>query len=130
MKKYLVIAALMVLAFAAGFLPAQIKLNHLRGEYQQARLHRLLGVTLIDAQLGNFATARERATEFFDAVRDTSQATSDDTAKAQLNRVLMRRDEVISDLAANNPDGADKLRGLFIELPNPESGQQEIARKR
>jgi hypothetical protein len=125
MRRHIIIACLILLAFLVGFLPGQIQLRRLRQDYREARLHRLLGVAMIEAQLHNYSTARQRTSEFFDAVREVDQETRNKTDKHQLDQVLARRDEMIAGLTANDETTADKLRGLFIELPNPDSGREE-----
>jgi hypothetical protein len=123
MRNYAIIACLILLAFLLGFLPPAIQLRRLQEDYRDARLHRLLGVAMIEAQLHNYSTARQRSSEFFDAVRDVEETTRKEPDKQQLSQILARRDEIIAGLTANNETTADKLRGLFIELPNPDSGK-------
>jgi hypothetical protein len=85
---------------------------------------------MIDAQLHNYSTARQRSSEFFDAVRDVEETTRKEPDKHQLTQILARRDEIIAGLTANDETAADKLRGLFIELPNPDSGKLADASSR
>ena len=126
MRRYALIASLILLAFLAGFLPAQVRLRRLEEHYREARLHRLLGVAMIEAQLHNYSTARQRTSEFFDAAREVEQKTPREPDRGQLERVLARRDDIIAGLAANDESAADKLRGLFVELPNPDSGKEAL----
>ncbi len=129
MKRILVVAGLVVLAFLIGFIPTQIRMSRLQADYRECRLHRLAGLVMIEAQLSNYGIARERASEFFDAVRDAAAASSNSQTTQRLNTILARRDEIIADLTAMRPEVASKLRGIFIELPNPDAGREPVGKK-
>lgn len=120
MKRYLVVVGLIVAAFLAGYVPAKLRYNSLEQQYRKARLHRLLGMVLIEVQLNNYGTARERATEFFNAVAETASH-ADSRTRQRLESIQSRRDEIIADLTAMNPEVTSKVRGIFVELPNPEA---------
>ncbi|MDX2149598.1 MAG: hypothetical protein SFV54_02610 [Bryobacteraceae bacterium] len=119
MKRYLMIACFLLLAFLVGYLPGKMQLNRVTEQYKVARLHRLLGMALIEVQLGNFGVARERATTFFNAVAETSGEVGGRNAE-RLNAVRGKRDEITSDLTALRPEVAGKLRAMFLELPDPD----------
>ena len=60
----------------------------------------------------------------FDAPREVEQKTRREPDRGQLDRVLARCDDIIAGLPANDESAAGKLRGLFVELPNPDSGKE------
>ena len=123
MKRILIIAAAIVIAFLAGYAPLQWKnyqseqrLAETQDRLRAARLEGQLGLLLIEVEQNNFGIARERSTKFFDEVRAALSESKDETARRRLEGILKRRDEVTADLTALKPSAADSLRKLYVEF--------------
>jgi hypothetical protein len=134
-------AALFVLVaiFLAGYLPGRSRARAASGEtervterlreceatlaktqfdLQVARLRGHLGETLHEANANNFSVAAERATTFFDALREavnSPQLTPGDRRQI-LEAVLARRDEISADLARADAAVKGKLSEIYMQF--------------
>ncbi len=122
----------MLTAFAIGYFPAQrradqdrdasaeaqraldSKLRESEADYKIASLHAELGMVLIEVEENNYGRARERASRFFDRLRDAIPSIPSSRVE-RLKALLAKRDEVTADLATSNPGTAAKLRKLYFE---------------
>ncbi len=140
-KIWMIGLALFLVAFLIGFVPVTMKNQSLSNQLQQkeqalaeragdlqkqqaasreklrlAELNNQLGMLMIVTQERNFGEAKERSTQFFDALRQFTQDTQDNGLREKLMAILNRRDEITADLAAVNAGVAEKLRALYREM--------------
>lgn len=87
-------------------------------DLQIARLRGHLGETLHEANANNYGVAAERATEFFDGLRDAvSSAHLEPGERRQLlESVLARRDEISADLARADGAVKAKLAEMYMQF--------------
>ena len=134
MNRFVLVVLLVVAAFAVGYVPMKLELvesnqqlaatreslgAQLAGAKQQLRLSALqgeLGMLVVEVEQANFGKARVRSSRFFDGLRDAIEGVEDQNTKRYLAAVLMRRDQVTSDLVLSNPETAPKLRDLYVEF--------------
>ncbi len=117
------VSVLVLGAFLAGYVPGRLQEARLSRELATAQdrnrvlsLQSNLAIVLIDVEESNFGIARERASAFFDELRDVVPTVSDQRLREQLQSVLGRRDEINSELTALRPEVAAKLRSIFKSL--------------
>ena len=87
-------------------------------DLQVARLRGHLGETLHEANANNFSVAAERATTFFDALRDAvnSPQLAPGDRRRILEAVLARRDEISADLARADAAVKGKLSEMYLQF--------------
>lgn len=101
-------------ARAKGF---EADVSRLKKQADLTQLHLRIGRVAIEADLQNYGTAGEQATNLFDEIALMSERTKDDEkVNAALRQVLAARDEVISGLATAQPASAQRLKHLYLEL--------------
>ena len=141
-KRLLIGAAVffgLVAIFLAGYLPGRSRARAAAGEtervsqrlqesqatlaqtqfdLQVARLRGHLGETLHEANANNFSVAAERATAFFDALRDAvnSPQLAPGERRQILEAVLARRDEISADLARADAAVKGKLSEMYMHF--------------
>jgi len=99
----------------AGRLEAEV--NRLQVRADLAEMHLRLGRVAMEADRQDYGTAGERATHFFDEVARLAKETKlDDKERAALENVLAARDELIAGLATAQPEAAERLKQLYLEL--------------
>lgn len=133
------IVAAVVAIFLAGYLPgrsraraasvetervserlqeSQATLAQTQFDLQVARLRGQLGETLQEANANNFSVAADRATTFFDALREavaSPQLAAGDRRQI-LEAVLARRDEISADLARADAAVKGKLSEMYMQF--------------
>ena len=141
-KRMLIGAAIVAAAvaiFLAGYLPgrsraraASVETERVSGRLQEsqatlaqtqfdlqvARLRGHLGETLHEANANNFSVAADRATTFFDALREavaSPQLAAGDRRQI-LEAVLARRDEISADLARADAAVKGKLSEMYMQF--------------
>lgn len=72
-----------------------------------------LAMLLVEAEEKNFGQAGERSTRFFDGLRDILAGEGGESARAQLQQILARRDEITAGLATANADVVTALRAML-----------------
>lgn len=133
MKRLLIEAAVVLAAFAAAYFPGRwhadetrraseeerktitAKLEETEASYKIAALQAELGLVLVEVEEDNIGRARERATQFFDRLRETIPAIPAGRAEP-LRTLLARRDEITADLVTSSPGTAAKLRKLYAQF--------------
>ena len=141
-KRMFIGAAVVVAAvaiFLAGYLPGRSRARAASGEtervserlqesqatlaqtqfdLQVARLRGHLGETLHEANANNFSVAADRATAFFDALREAvaSPQLAPGERRQILEAVLARRDEVSADLARADAAVKGKLSEMYMQF--------------
>jgi hypothetical protein len=132
----IVLVALVVGAFLAGYIPGRSQLASARGELQMteqtlagceerlklARLRDLIGRMYLNSTEKNFGLAAERASEYFNLARDMAGQTRSADLAAAFNEISRSRDTVTAGLANGDPAVLGELRALFhktLDLPGP-----------
>lgn len=144
-RLFIGIAVVLVLAavFAAGWWPAtsraraareetervterlqesQATLAQTQFDLQVARLRGNLGEVLHETNANNYGIAAERATAFFDGLRDAvnSAQLAAGERRTVLTGILDRRDEISADLARAEPAVKAKLTEMYMQLGGAE----------
>lgn len=140
----LALAALFVIGFLLGFLPARAdrtelaarvtrlqnenaRLNPRVGELQQtiaklqanlkiAELRGTAGLMSQRANHNNFGAAAELSSRFFDGIRETLAATQEPALRDNLEKILQQRDTVTSALAQANPAVKEQLAKIYSDF--------------
>lgn len=133
LRRFIIYVVLLLLAFLLGFVPMWLKsrecASSLTGAERQlslARMENSLASASIDAQRGNYETARQAASDFFTALRtETTSGVDSGLSEAELaglQPLLTRRDEIVTLLARGDTASADLLSDLYVDyrkLVNP-----------
>lgn len=115
------IAAAVVIAFLAGFVPQWLRVQTLVEELEEARLEIVtlelqtrLGAALSEAQRGNYERARQLMTGFFSGLQERSAEIGPSPQQRQeLEALLAQRDEVITLLSRAQPESSSRLNMMF-----------------
>lgn len=92
-------------------------MSQLHKQLDLTQIHLRVGRVAIEADLQNYGTAGEQATNLFDDIALMSERTKDnEKVHAALGQVLAARDEVISGLATAQPASAERVKQLYLEL--------------
>ena len=87
-------------------------------QLELARMQNTLASAAIDAQRGDYESARQSTSSFFTSLREEANKGADSSlSQAQKNgveSVFARRDETISLLARNDPAATDRLSDLYV----------------
>jgi hypothetical protein len=100
----------------------QNTLEALRAEQQLelAWMQNTLASAAIDAQRGDYESARQAASSFFTSLRtEANKGVDSSLSQAQkdaVEPVFSRRDETISLLARNDPAAAERLSDLYVSF--------------
>jgi hypothetical protein len=120
-------AGLLILAFLAGYVPMLIKSggcsNALAAATRQLTLveaQNNLASAAIDARRGDYESARQATSSFFTALQTEASKEADSSLsqaqKAAAEPVFIRRDEIISLLARNDPAATEQLSDLYVSF--------------
>lgn len=135
----LAIVVVLVAIFLAGYLPgrsraraaaaetervserlqeSQATLAQTQFDLQVARLRGHLGETLHEANANNYSVAAERATAFFDGLREAvnNPHLAPGERRQILEAVLARRDEISADLARADAAVKGKLAEMYMQF--------------
>ena len=126
MRKWLIIAGVVLLAFLLGFVPMWLSNRQLSADLltreKDLRRSRILGTltgAVIYARRGEYETARQSASTFFTDARTEMDKGGESVLSEQerigLNRVMIERDEIITLLSRNDPAAAERLSNIFVE---------------
>jgi hypothetical protein len=125
-KLIVVAALLMLIAFAAGFIPNELANRRLASTLQTAmldlrlaNLHRQLGVASHEAQRNNFTVASEAARVFFDGCRTLTQEyafAGQPRTKNALTAYGAQGDVILGELANGDPMVKEKLASLYLTM--------------
>jgi hypothetical protein len=138
--QYLLYGALVIAGFVIGFL-VKWMLDHRRfsqaadssnlansrnmlestmagHEFSLATLQNTLASAAIDARRGEYELARQAASSFFIKLQAEAGKDADSdllpAQKAEVQTLFASRDEVISQLARNDPAAAEQLANLYV----------------
>ena len=136
-SKFVVVVALLVVAFLAGFLPTYAKANRLENELREARrehslaqLRDLSCLAYFQASQKDYGLAAGTSTRFFDRTREAAKQEPDASVGKPLEDLLSLRDKITAELAKGDPGVLSDLQALFVktrlatgapsETPKPE----------
>ena len=92
-----------------------------------ARMQNTLASAAIDARRGDYESARQAASSFFTSLRAEANKGDDSSLsqaqKAGVEPALIRRDEIISLLARNDPVSTERLSDLYVSFREMLLGQ-------
>jgi hypothetical protein len=124
--KWLIGAAVIVLAFLIGFVPMWLSNRQLTADLasrqkdlRRSRIQSTLTAATIFARRGEYETARQNTSSFFTELRgeiDKGDAgVLNEQERIGVNRVLADRDEIITLLSRNDPASGERLSNLYVE---------------
>jgi len=125
LRRFIIYVALLLLAFLLGLVPmwwlnSQCSSSLAEAERQTslARIENSLASAAINAQRGDYETARQAASDFFTSLR-TEFSRGVDSALSQaeitsLQPLLTRRDEIVTLLARGDATAAELLSDLYV----------------
>ena len=124
-RRFILYGALLLLAFLLGLVPmwwvnSQCSSNLAEAERQSslARMENSLASAAIDAQRGDYETARQAASDFFTSLRtETNKGVDSALSQAEvtsLQPLVTQRDEIITLLARGDATSADLLSDLYV----------------
>ena len=125
MRRYIIYTAVLVIVFLLGLIPMWLKARTAQSSLTEAehqlvlcKMHSDLASAVIDARRGDYEPARQALSRFFTSLSaDKEKGDSSNYTEAQRNSLqplFVRRDELITLLARNDPASADRLSDLFV----------------
>ena len=121
-SKFVVVAALLVVAFLAGFLPTYAKANRLENQLREARrehslaqLRDLSCLAYFQASQKDYGLAAGTSTRFFDRTREAAKQEPDASIGKPLEDLLNLRDKITAELAQGDPGVLSDLQALFVK---------------
>ena len=121
-KKIIVVVVLLVVAFAAGFLPQYAKGKRLekelgvaRQESNLAELRDLAGLVYLQAGQKDYGLAGGTSARFFNRTREVANQTPDSSGRKPLEDLLNLRDQITGELARGDPGVLNDLQNLFVK---------------
>jgi hypothetical protein len=124
-RRFILYGALLLLAFLLGLVPmwwlnsqCASRLVEAEGQSSLVRMENSLASAAIDAQRGDYETARQAASDFFTSLRtETSNGGASALSQAEISSLqplLARRDEIVTLLARGEATSADLLSDLYV----------------
>lgn len=124
-RRIVIYVALLLVAFLLGFVPMWIKsrdcssrLAEAERQSSLARMENSLASAAMDAQRGEYETARQAASDFFTSLRtETTKGVDSALSQAEitsLQPLVTQRDEIITLLARGDATSADLLSDLYV----------------
>ena len=120
-SKFVVVVALLVVAFLAGFLPTYAKANRLENQLREARREQSLAqlrdlscLAYFQASQKDYGLAAGTSTRFFDRTRETAKQEPDASVGKPLEDLLSLRDKITAELARGDPGVLSDLQALFV----------------
>ena len=101
-------------AYRSDLESTRAELDTTRHELQFESLEATLGAATIEAQRGNYESARRLASDFFTDLQSATQV-APAASQPQLTRILEQRDAIITDLSRGNLDSGGVLAELFAQ---------------
>jgi hypothetical protein len=124
-RRVSIYAGLLLVVFLLGFVPIWLKSREYSSRLFEVE-HRLgialientLASAVIDARRGDYESARQAASLFFNSLRaETDKGNESALSQAQregLRPLFIPRDEIITQLARGEPASADRLSELYV----------------
>jgi hypothetical protein len=125
MRRLIKATALILVGFVFGFVPVWVKSHECSSalfdathQLNLARIQNTLASACIDARRADYEPARQAASRFFTSLgTETDKASGSALSQAQKDGVkplFIRRDEIITLLARNDPVAVDRLFDLYV----------------
>ncbi len=128
-RKIIVAAALLIVAFLAGFLPQYVKgkrlereLGEARQENSLAQLRDLAGLAYLQASQKDYGLAGGTCTRFFDRAREVVDQTPDFGGRKLLEDLLNLRDQITGELARGDAAALNDLQSLYAKTRQATAG--------
>jgi hypothetical protein len=125
-RRYAVVAAMLLIAYFIGFAPAWLKvhryesqMSELQRQTQIASVRLALADAALSADRGDFEEARRESVDFFTRLRaelDRDNSALSVDHRRILKDMLGQRDELIGQLARREASGATVLSSWYFEL--------------
>ena len=113
---------ILVLVFLLGFVPQYLEKRQMQRELnisieklKLSELRDLAGLMLLEGLRQNYGVARDYSSQYFDKLRETSEAVNNSTLKRSLQVLLNNRDTVMAALSKADPASASQLQAIFAE---------------
>jgi len=124
-RRLITYTIVLLIGFALGFVPMWLKarqsassLSEATNRASLATMQSNLASAVIDAQRGDYESARIAASSFFTSLRDEANkvegSSLSQTQKDGVESVFTRRDETISLLARSDPAAIERLSDLYV----------------
>jgi hypothetical protein len=126
-RRGIIYITLLILAFLLGFIPTWLKsrkcsrnLTEVERQLNLASMQNSLASAAIDAQQGDYESARQATSGFFTSLRAATDIV-DDPALSPVQReavqpLLAQRDGIITLLARGDLASAEQLSDLYVEF--------------
>jgi len=121
-KKIIVVGALLIVAFLAGFLPSYSKGKRLENELREARqqnslaqLRDLACLAYLQASERDYGLAAGTSTRLFDRIRAAVNQMPDSSGRKPLEDLLGVRDQIIAKLAKGDAGVLNDLQALLVK---------------
>ena len=125
MRRLIKATALILVGFVFGFVPVWVKSREYSSalfdatrQLNLARIQNTLASACVDARRADYESARQAASKFFTSLEtETDKASGSALSQAQKDGVkplFIRRDEIITLLARNDPVAVDRLFDLYV----------------
>ena len=120
-----IIAAVVIAAFLAGFVPMWLSARNnaaerdaVRSQLRRSEISNLLSSAIVDARRGEYDTARQETSNFFTRVTAEEDRGDDSFMTAEqragIKPLLANRDTLITLLAQRDPASTDRLTDLYV----------------
>ena len=135
LKKVAVGAGVLIVAFLLGYVPSSISSRNtqqqnaeLEHKLRFAELGNQLAMSSYETNRNNYASATEFSTRFFNGLPEIIADSKDRALNQKLQAMLLRRDEITSNLAQVDQTAKEKLALMYAEYfqatqLNKKSGQ-------
>ena len=124
-RRGIIYATLLIVVFLLGFFPTWLQSRECSGDLSQAErqlnlasMQNSLASAAIDAQRGDYESARQAASAFFTSLRAEMDILDDSSLspvqKEALQPILAQRDGIITLLARGDLASAEQLSELYV----------------
>jgi hypothetical protein len=126
-RRGIIYGTLLIVAFLLGFIPTWFKSRECSRDLSQAErqlslasMQNSLASVAIDAQRGDYESARQAASTFFTSLREEMDIVDDSSLspaqREALQPLLAQRDGIITSLARGDLASAEQLSDLYVEF--------------
>lgn len=127
MSRVSIYAAVALVCFLIGFVPmwlngrsAGFQRDSAQQELRLSQMQNSLAAAVIDARRGEYEPARQTTSDFFQSLRQQTDA-GDGSTLTQSQResvipLLSQRDDIITLLARNDPASVDRLSDIYVSF--------------
>jgi len=113
---------ILVVVFLLGFVPQYLEKRQVQRDLaisiekiKLSELRDLAGLMMLEALRQNYGVAGDYSSQYFDKLRETSEAVNNSTLKRSLQELLNKRDTVTAALSKADPASASQLQTIFAE---------------